>query len=111
MSRAGLARYLLHREACRRDVMGLGQDLPAHGGGRVRQTIVRRVAMRGRRPRTQQPSSRLMRNPLTELLANGVAISDPFKVHAGPFTPVDLRVVPFRGREALFKLFSFQLVV
>ncbi|WP_438040157.1 type VI secretion system tip protein TssI/VgrG [Sorangium sp. So ce128] len=38
-------------------------------------------------------------------------ISDPFELHAGAFTPADLRVVSFRGREALSELFSFQLVV
>ncbi|WP_437589067.1 hypothetical protein [Sorangium sp. So ce1000] len=38
-------------------------------------------------------------------------ISDPFELHAGEFTPTDLRVVSFRGREALSELFSFQLVV
>ncbi|WP_437778962.1 contractile injection system protein, VgrG/Pvc8 family [Sorangium sp. So ce1097] len=38
-------------------------------------------------------------------------ISDPFELHAGTFTPADLRVVPFRGRDALSELFSFQLVV
>ncbi|WP_437816519.1 type VI secretion system tip protein TssI/VgrG [Sorangium sp. So ce1078] len=38
-------------------------------------------------------------------------ISDSIELHAGPFTPSDLRVVSFRGREALSELFSFQLVV
>ncbi|WP_437798697.1 type VI secretion system Vgr family protein [Sorangium sp. So ce693] len=38
-------------------------------------------------------------------------ISDSTELHAGPFTPSDLRVVSFRGREALSELFSFQLVV
>ncbi|WP_437723761.1 contractile injection system protein, VgrG/Pvc8 family [Sorangium sp. So ce861] len=37
--------------------------------------------------------------------------SDLFELHAGPFTPADLRIVSFRGREALSELFSFQLVV
>ncbi|WP_049949739.1 type VI secretion system tip protein TssI/VgrG [Sorangium cellulosum] len=38
-------------------------------------------------------------------------ISDSIELHAGPFTPSDLRVVSFRGREAISELFSFQLVV
>ncbi|WP_438023562.1 type VI secretion system tip protein TssI/VgrG [Sorangium sp. So ce233] len=37
--------------------------------------------------------------------------SDPFELHAAPFVAADLRVVSFRGREALSELFSFQLVV
>jgi type VI secretion system secreted protein VgrG len=37
--------------------------------------------------------------------------NDPFELHAGTFTPADLRVVSFRGREALSELFSFRLVV
>ncbi|WP_438015111.1 type VI secretion system tip protein TssI/VgrG [Sorangium sp. So ce315] len=38
-------------------------------------------------------------------------ISDLFELHTAPFAPADLRVVSFRGREALSELFSFQLVV
>jgi len=38
-------------------------------------------------------------------------LNDPFELHAGPFTPVDLRVVSFRGREAISELFSFRLMV
>ncbi|WP_437731441.1 type VI secretion system tip protein TssI/VgrG [Sorangium sp. So ce1335] len=37
--------------------------------------------------------------------------SDLFELHTAPFAPADLRVVSFRGREALSELFSFQLVV
>ena len=38
-------------------------------------------------------------------------LNDPFELHAGPFTPADLRVVSFRGREAISELFSFRLMV
>ncbi|XXT18779.1 contractile injection system protein, VgrG/Pvc8 family [Sorangium sp. So ce429] len=38
-------------------------------------------------------------------------VSEPFELHVGTFTPADLRVVSFRGREALSELFSYHLVV